>query len=222
MQANTQTSTQISTLFAVPVAQAQHPDPARLNDELARLFLERERDPKYRNPHPSMRIGAALYESDFNLFSWPEACIGELQAFCWSALSQLVAGLNGYPPEELGKIQIRSHTWFHITRDGGWFGLHNHAMASWSGVYCVTPGDVAGDPENGLLNFVNPLSTAGMFIDAGNVRVRRPYNLRNLGFQLRPGQLVLFPSWLNHEVLPYRGSGERITVAFNCWFEGAA
>ena len=37
-------------------------------------------------------------------------------------------------------------------------------------------------------------------------------------YRLRAGQLVLFPSWFNHEVLPYRGQGERITVAFNCWF----
>jgi hypothetical protein len=29
---------------------------------------------------------------------------------------------------------------------------------------------------------------------------------------------VLFPSWLQHEVMPFYGSDERITIAFNCWF----
>ena len=33
------------------------------------------------------------------------------------------------------------------------------------------------------------------------------------------GQLVLFPSWVLHDVKPYEGEGERITVAFNCWFQ---
>jgi hypothetical protein len=35
---------------------------------------------------------------------------------------------------------------------------------------------------------------------------------------------VLFPSWVFHEVLPFHGEGERVTVAFNCWFRprGAA
>jgi hypothetical protein len=36
---------------------------------------------------------------------------------------------------------------------------------------------------------------------------------------LEPGQLVLFPSWVLHDVKPYEGDGERITVAFNCWFQ---
>ena len=31
------------------------------------------------------------------------------------------------------------------------------------------------------------------------------------------GQLVIFPSWLMHEVLPYLGERERIVVAFNAW-----
>ena len=34
----------------------------------------------------------------------------------------------------------------------------------------------------------------------------------------QPGQLVLFPSWILHDVKPFEGEGERITVAFNCWF----
>ena len=29
---------------------------------------------------------------------------------------------------------------------------------------------------------------------------------------------MLFPSWILHDVKPYEGEGERITVAFNCWF----
>ena len=30
-----------------------------------------------------------------------------------------------------------------------------------------------------------------------------------------PGMLVMFPSWLEHWVTPYRGKGQRISVAFN-------
>ena len=35
---------------------------------------------------------------------------------------------------------------------------------------------------------------------------------------MEAGQLVLFPSWVLHDVKPFEGEGERITVAFNCWF----
>ena len=37
----------------------------------------------------------------------------------------------------------------------------------------------------------------------------------------RAGQLVMFPSWLYHEVLPYHGQRERIVVAFNAWLQDA-
>ena len=30
-----------------------------------------------------------------------------------------------------------------------------------------------------------------------------------------PGKLVLFPSWLLHQVRYYRGTAERISIAFN-------
>jgi hypothetical protein len=31
----------------------------------------------------------------------------------------------------------------------------------------------------------------------------------------RAGTLVVFPSWLSHGVCPYRGTGERISIAIN-------
>lgn len=211
---------QITPAFAVPFVQAQLPDCSALNAELRALFLEREASGGYNNPSPSMRIGNALFESDFNLFAWPEACVQRLNEYCWSMLSQAIAQLNGYSNEEISQIEIFSHTWFHITRRGGYFGAHNHPMASWSGVYCVSSGvDDPDKPESGLLQFSNPHQLAGMFVDSANCRIRQPYGLRNYAFKLRPGQLILFPSWLFHEVLPFHGEGERITVAFNCWFQ---
>jgi hypothetical protein len=37
--------------------------------------------------------------------------------------------------------------------------------------------------------------------------------------KFEPGQLVLFPSYILHDVKPFEGDGERITIAFNCWFK---
>jgi uncharacterized protein (TIGR02466 family) len=31
----------------------------------------------------------------------------------------------------------------------------------------------------------------------------------------KAGRLVMFPSWLLHQVRPYRGNAERISIAFN-------
>ena len=50
----------------------------------------------------------------------------------------------------------------------GFFGLHNHPNASWSGVYCVDPGQHdAGKRDSGLLSFVNPMIMGAMHMDAG-------------------------------------------------------
>jgi len=38
-------------------------------------------------------------------------------------------------------------------------------------------------------------------------------------FEARAGHVVLFESWLRHEVPAYRASGERVSVSFNYgWF----
>jgi uncharacterized protein (TIGR02466 family) len=211
---------QIVPAFAVPFAEAQHTGAAALNEELRTLILAREAEgARWRNPSPSMRISRELYESDFNFFAWPETCVQQLREFCWSAMSRLIAQLNGYGTEVMDQLAIHSHTWFHVTRAGGYFGLHNHPMASWSGVYCVSPGDDDPErPDSGQLCFSNPNQIAYMYVDPANNHMRAPYTMNGKTYRLRAGQLVLFPSWVNHEVLPYRGQSERITVAFNCWF----
>jgi len=48
--------------------------------------------------------------------------------------------------------------------------------------------------------------------------MKPPHAMSPRSLRLEPGQLVLFPSWLLHEVLPFEGEGERITVAFNARF----
>ena len=56
------------------------------------------------------------------------------------------------------------------------------------------------------------------FLDAANTHLKPPFAVGNLDLQLQAGQLVVFPSYLFHEVTPYYGPDTRITVASNCWF----
>lgn len=207
-------------LFAVPHALARHPAPGPLNARLRELFLAREAEGE-RYAHPTPLVDREhLFESRFDLFSWPDACVQELKKFCWRELYQAIGAANGYDLETLKRLHIADSTWFHVTRRGGYFGLHLHPMATWSGVYCVSPGLPApGHPNSGALQFVNPHATSQMFVDTSVVNMKPPYAASPRQFHLEAGQLVLFPSWLLHEVLPYQGDGERITVAFNCWFK---
>ncbi len=209
-----------SSLFAVPFAFAQNPQPEPLNNLLRELFIAREAEgDRYANPNPYTVRNVQLFESHFDLFDWPEPVIAQLSEFCLSTLMRKVGELNGYDLETMRKLDIATDAWFHVTRRDGHFGVHNHPMASWSGVYCVSPGlHDAGQPDSGRLSFINPHSMTNMYLDPGNSFLRQPYNRGNYGFQLVAGQLILFPSWVLHHVMPFYGEGERITVAFNCSF----
>ena len=207
-------------LFAVPFVKTQLPNASLLNAELCKLFLRREAEgAKWRNPDPTMAIPNGLFESNFELFSWPEPSVQRLHEFCMLKLFDLIGELNGYSKDELLQFESQTHAWFHITRRGGRFSSHNHPMASWSGVYCVDPGQSdANEPRSGALHFQNPHQAAGMYADPGNRQLTGNYSLKGRNLSLLAGDLVLFPSWLIHEVFPFHGEGQRITVAFNCSF----
>lgn len=204
--------------FATPFVLVDHPSALSLNSALRALFLERERT-EFQNPNPTMRIRPGLFESRFDLFDWADPCVLDLRAFCWAALLKAVQELSGYSLEDVQALELRSTSWFHVTRTGGYFGQHNHSMASWSGVYCVDPGERSeSNPESGALVFAHPAMGASSFIDLGNANLKDPWGVRPTTFHLDAGQLLLFPSWLMHQVMPYLGRRERITVAFNTWF----
>jgi uncharacterized protein (TIGR02466 family) len=208
----------IQPLFPVPFAFERHPAPERLNARLRALFLARE-GAGASNPTPYTERNAALFESRFDLFRWPDPEIAELREFCLSRLLQVVQQLNGHPPERMRQLRLSLESWFHVTRRGGYFGVHNHPNASWSGVYCVDAGQPdPGSDDSGKLTFLHPYAVAAMHTDLGNEALRPPFNVQHVGYVLEPGQLVLFPSWLLHHVTPFLGEGERITVAFNCAF----
>lgn len=213
-------SLSLHSAFAVPFGDAHLPNPESLNADLRALILQREaQGDRHRNVHASLQQQEGVFESEFTFFASPEKCVRELRTFCWAMLGQLLADANGYTPEQMAQIKIFSHTWFHVTRRGGFVITHTHPMASWSGVYCVDPGQpVESQPESGVLRFHNPHFYSNAFLDAGNLKLRPPFHHGFWNQRLKAGQLVLFPSWLPHEVLTYHGEGERITIAFNCWF----
>ena len=96
---------QLSPIFAVPFAQDVLPDAASLNEQIKTLLLAREgQGTRYANPNPSLQQQPGVFESDFNLFSWPESCIQQLRQFCWTALGRTLKELNQYTQEEMQRL----------------------------------------------------------------------------------------------------------------------
>lgn len=192
-----------------------------LNNALRSFFLEcADQGDRYANSEPFTHRNHALFESQFSLFDWRNQTVAELRDFCWTHLYQVLRDLNGYDTETLQRLHIAHESWFHITRRSGYFGVHNHPMHSWSGVYCVCQEGDEANPDSGRLTFVSPYASSTMFVDMSSHRLKPPFALGNVPVRLQPGQLLIFPSWLLHEVTPFEpiGEGLRITVAFNARF----
>jgi Putative 2OG-Fe(II) oxygenase len=206
-------------MFAVPFAFSHHPAYVQLNTTLKQFIFAQQKGGAAANPRPLTQRNAAVFESHFNLFRDNDPAVQALKVFCWDQLLSLIGQLNGYDMPILERLQIFNDCWFHVTRRGGFFGLHNHPNASWSGVYCVDPGQHDADKkDSGLLSFVNPMITSAMHMDAGIAKMQLPYGYQIAHLALEAGELVIFPSWVLHDVKPFEGEGERITIAFNCWF----
>ena len=210
----------VFSAFAVPFGESYHPEPAPLNAELLQLTRQLEAlGAGYRNPQPVVHQPEGLFESEFDFFAREEPCVQALRGWVWGALGEFLRSINPDLAEGTRGLRIASQTWFHVTRDGGYFGYHNHPMASWSGVYCVSDGEPDAEySNNGCLVFPHPQMAASTFLDSTNGHLRWPFTHGNFVLTLKPGQLVLFPSWLGHYVTPFRGAAQRTTVAFNAWF----
>ena len=205
-------------LFATPFGEVRLANCQRLNRELEALFLAREND-EHRNPSPSHIPQAETFESRFNLFQWPDSCVQELRTFVLNAVAQMVIESTSLTSLDIAKLSFKNHTWFHISRYAGSFVAHNHPLASWSAVYCVRAGqNVPQHPDSGVLRFLDVRQGANAYLDPANATLQRPFALAPVELKLEEGQLVIFPSYVFHEVAPFYGNDVRITVATNCWF----
>jgi uncharacterized protein (TIGR02466 family) len=146
----------------------------------------------------------------------------QLLAFIVDGLRQTVVLANqGHWPEAAPGLQIAIPSiWFQISQMGSHHDIHTHGNCSWSGVYCV---QVDNAPKrhankvfgqlNGVTRFYGPHFTqqAGASMDFGNAYLQSGH----IDIQPLPGQLVVFPSWLAHQAMPYAGEQDRIIVSFN-------
>lgn len=213
----------VTAAFASPIIYASLPNCEPLNARLRELFLAWEKDTgRKRYSAPTGVVKHEVYESGFDLFSNPEPEIQTLRQFCLNALGYVIAKMNNYSDKDMAQLRIYEHSWYHLTRHTGYTANHNHPMASWSGVYCVDPGDQVPEHVNsGAFRILDARGSAGMYLDPGNAHLAQPYGFGELAFFWPAGQLALFPSYLIHEVAPYFGQRERITVAFNAWVRQA-
>ncbi len=155
-----------------------------------------------------------LYESKFDLFSQPDEGIQKLVQFIKASLAIAVSVANNQeaPPQDL-EIEF-ADSWYHVTNDGGFHDAHYHNGCSWCGIYYLQVGESGrrkgSSAPNGGSRFYCPFNAGGGYRDYGN-----KYLGASIDPPLENGLLLLFPSYLLHSGLPYRGAANRVVIAFN-------
>ncbi|MEE4660625.1 MAG: putative 2OG-Fe(II) oxygenase [Halieaceae bacterium] len=190
-----------------------------LAEALREVILANE-TPDKAHPNPPQDSHSALFESNFDFLSWQEPAVQAFKPWFYHEVGLVVQATTGFSNEKMNQLRFGCHCWFHITRAGGYFPPHNHAMASWSAIFAVDPGDeqIDNEHESGRVTFFDPRFGANMYLDAANRAWDPVTNFNSKRFRLEPTDLVVFPSYLMHSIEPYHGERPRITIAANFWF----
>jgi uncharacterized protein (TIGR02466 family) len=99
--------------------------------------------------------------------------------------------------------------WANLLKGGGHHSGHVHPQSIISGTYYV---EVPGG--SGAIRFEDP--RLPLMMAAPTRREDAPEQLQPfVSVEPRPGLLLLWESWLRHEVLPGNGRGERLSISFN-------
>jgi uncharacterized protein (TIGR02466 family) len=99
--------------------------------------------------------------------------------------------------------------WVNLLKPGGHHSAHIHPHSILSGtLYVEVP------KGSGAIRFEDP--RLPMMMAAPRRRDDAPETLRPfIDVEPRPGQVLLWESWLRHEVRPGSGKGDRLSISFN-------
>ena len=188
----------IHAYFQTPMAYYYNTD---LIDDLKSYILSLET--KGIDSNVSVNIKHNLVESNFGLFLDDTKVIKDTANWIGDCIRRTV---NQIQMEQMGYGINFNESWYHITKTNGMHEPHIHPSCSWCGIFYIQ----SGDKDSGHTVFENPIVST--YIDRGNLYLN---NMSTLRIIPEDGKLVLFPSYLSHYQALYKGTEDRIVVAFN-------
>ena len=185
---------------------AQH---QKYKQQLKQVCQDLESKNSQSNVAPSAKRG--LYESGFDFVTVPDPAVVALSHWIKDCLFKSAANANREYWPAGANINIEIHeSWCHITRDGGYHDMHTHPGSSWSAIYYLDTGNMDAASKNGLNRFFCPYNN--MYIDAGTAWTSRN---TSIDITAQEGMLIVFPSFVQHNALTYRGEKERYVISVN-------
>ena len=113
---------------------------------------------------------------------------------------------QGRGPWVPGRYQLKLiDVWLNCQKEGDYNPMHTHG-GSFSGVvFLKVPKQITGTSFDGQLCFHGPEDYHLQSFRTGMAKYVLP----------KPGDFYIFPAWQPHSVMPFRGKGERWSLAFN-------
>jgi uncharacterized protein (TIGR02466 family) len=103
-----------------------------------------------------------------------------------------------------------SNCWININSKNSFHVRHPHPYCLFAAVYYVKV------PNNsGSIVLHNPQINYTMYISPHMVDSYNTFNSTTYTINPTEGKLIIFPAWLEHEVLPSNTDEERISISFN-------
>ena len=175
-------------LLAEEVAAAPERSPDASPKLAGQLFQQRELSPH----HPVAR----------------DLCQGVILPGCERWIRQVI---DQQPPQGRGPWTPGRYTlrlidlWLNVQREGDYNPTHTHGGSFTGVLYLRVPPQNSGERVDGQLCFHGPEEWQIQTFRTGMAHYVLPV----------PGDFYVFPAWQPHSVAPFRGEGERWSLAFN-------
>jgi uncharacterized protein (TIGR02466 family) len=135
----------------------------------------------------------------------------EIKQFCEQQLNEYVKEIIN-PIEELDFYITQS--WLNVTKPGEFHHNHHHNNSIISGVFYISVEEddkiMFNDPNNKVKELI--------YVHSNEYNA---WNSASWFFPVKNNELILFPSWLNHQVeVNEKATTDRISLSFNTFVKG--
>ena len=162
----------------------------------------RPTDPKIISGRPSVfQSGPSLHTLD------------EMQLFKEKMIEIMGDVISEHGIDPSYKIEITS-MWGNIQPRGHAFHRHSHHNNMFGAVYYVNQAELKGFPNIIFWNDRRNLQLSPIR------NYNHSYNAQRFPVELKKDLLVIFPAWLEHEVVENKSFKERISISFNIMLRG--
>lgn len=179
--------------------------PIHLNKKLENLAHQLMR----RNEHSVARTNRGGWHYKGDLFAIKARAVEEFKHH----MEQHVQAFLNHIRKSPGKSDhFLIQGWMNVSKAGSYNVLHSHPGSFLSAAYYVK---VPKNMKGGEIVFRDPRGPVVAMYETPGIDLPWVGSGLEIPFKPSTGKLLLFPAWLEHQVEPFRGPGERISISFN-------